>query len=183
MAVLVEGLSGIVRIDSILLRFPGGWDGFADTCPNATLCADDKIARVGFMAPNDVKSFIERLESKGLRYMVDGVAADIAVVDQLQGPLVTCDWLEVGHVELKEGEYQVAACRMKCCPSNDLILPLGWSYENSLSMNFEYVSPGNLEKCMKFLYRDGGLDVYLNLITGKKMYVGRTSSVAEHRPR
>ena len=183
MAVLVEGLSGIVRIDSILLRFPGGWDGFADTCPNATLCADDKIARVGFMAPNDVKSFIERLESKGLRYMVDGVAADIAVVDQLQGLLVECNWLETGHVEPDGVHQPIAACRMIGCLSQVIALPIGWSYEDSLSKNFEYLAPENVDKCMKFLYRDGGLEVYLNLITGRKMYVGRTSSDAEHRPR
>ena len=57
MAVLVEGISVIVRRDAIESKYDGGWDTFVDNVPNATLCADDEIARVGFMGPADVEAF------------------------------------------------------------------------------------------------------------------------------
>jgi len=58
MAVLVEAISVIVRVDSINKKFPGGWIGFKDHVPNQTLCADNELARVGFMTSEDVKNFV-----------------------------------------------------------------------------------------------------------------------------
>ena len=53
MAVLVEAISVIVRVDSINEKFPGGWIGFKDHVPNQTLCADNELARVGFIKALD----------------------------------------------------------------------------------------------------------------------------------
>ena len=58
MAVLVEAISVVVRRDAIGARYPGGWRGFLSIVPNSTLCADDDLVRVGFMAPPDVEAFI-----------------------------------------------------------------------------------------------------------------------------
>jgi hypothetical protein len=66
MAVLVEGISVIVRRDAVQSLYPGGWEGFVADAPNKTLCADPNLARVGFMAPDDVKAFVAQLERVGL---------------------------------------------------------------------------------------------------------------------
>lgn len=67
MAVLVEAISVIVRRDAINQRFAGGWEAFVECVPNATLCYDADLARVGFMARADAQAFIHRLEVRGLR--------------------------------------------------------------------------------------------------------------------
>ena len=64
MAVLIEGISVIVRRDAIESRYRSGWDGFVADVPSATFCADEEIARVGFMHPVDVEAFIEGLQAE-----------------------------------------------------------------------------------------------------------------------
>jgi hypothetical protein len=56
MTVLVEAISVIIRRKAIDKNFPGGWDDFVKDVPNQTLCADDKLAQVGFMSPQDAKA-------------------------------------------------------------------------------------------------------------------------------
>ena len=82
MAVLVEAISVIVRRDAIESKYLGGWDAFEKDSPNATLCADEHLARVGFMTPVDVESFIKYLVSYGLVFLDSGKAKDIVVADQ-----------------------------------------------------------------------------------------------------
>lgn len=97
MAVLAEAISVIVRRDSIERRLPGGWSAFVRSVPNATLCDDGIIARVGFMDPRDVGRYIDWLERKGLVFVRDGKTIDLAVVDQFTGPTAPCEWLEFGR--------------------------------------------------------------------------------------
>jgi hypothetical protein len=66
MAVLVEGISAIVRVQAIHDRCAGGWPAFDDNVPNNTLCSDNEVARVGFMMPADCEAFVGGLERHGL---------------------------------------------------------------------------------------------------------------------
>ena len=100
MAVLVEAISVIIRVDAIEARHAGGFDAFEAAIPNETACSDGELVRVGFMAPADVEAYVGALTAKGLRYVADGVAHDIVVVDQQRGPLVRCEWLEAGRLYL-----------------------------------------------------------------------------------
>ena len=100
MAVLIEAISVVVRADTLVRRFPGGWEGFKEQVPNNTLCADNEIVRVGFMSPEDVDSFINLLQRADLIYLNNGRAIDIAVADQLHGLGAPCSWLEFGHVDM-----------------------------------------------------------------------------------
>ncbi len=61
MAVLAEAISVIVRVHAIRSRYPGGWAAFLNAVPNRTLACDNEIARIGFMAPGDVRLFVTRL--------------------------------------------------------------------------------------------------------------------------
>jgi hypothetical protein len=156
-------------------KYPGGWAGFAATVPNKTLCADEEIVRVGFMTPSDVESYVRDLEDYGLQFQVDGKARDIAVAEQLRGLTTPCDWLEFGHVDLEDGSKRCSACRLSGSISTVLITPEGWQFEGSLSQTFGFVPSEHTDRSLKFLRHENGVDVYLNELTGKEVFVGRTS--------
>ena len=71
------------------------------------------------------------------------------------------------------GEGQrVAACRLVGSQVMQVVTPPGWKIEGSLSSTFAFVpSERTWRKGMKYLRHENGLDVYLNPITGKEMYV------------
>lgn len=173
MAVLVEAISVIVRRSAIDEKFPGGWTAFVETAPNSTLCADSRVARVGFMHPSDVQAYVGELERAGLVYLSGGQALDIAVVDQQRGPAAPCEWLQFGHIQLSR-DQRVAVCRAVGDTENVMASPESWKYEGSLSQNFGSVPSGEAENGMRFLRHENGLDVYVDEATGKEMYVGRT---------
>ena len=136
MAVLVEGISVIVRrdaLDSIM-----SWKEFINLVPNLTLCSDHEIARVGFLGPYETKMFIQTLELKGLKHLDNGQAADISVADQQYGPMSPTPWLDFGHIEIN-GE-RIAAVRLKGSTLMKVIMPDDWEYEGSLSESFSYLS-------------------------------------------
>lgn len=182
MAVLIEGISIVIRRKTIDEKYPGGWDGFVEDAPNRTLCADDKIARLGFMDPNDAESYIKGLEKIGFKYIVDGKTSEIAVIDQTRGFMADCNWLEAGRVEMADDTKHIfTACILKGCKSKQLIFPHGWKYEESLSCHYGFIPSGHLEKSLKYLRHENGLDVYYNKLTDQEVYIGRTGEMIRHK--
>src|SRR5689334_25092681 len=98
MAVLIEGISVVIRTEALLKKYPGGWNAFLAIVPNRTLCSDNELTRVGFMTPQDVKAFVTQLQQSGLEFLRSETPIDLAVVDQNQGPIRPCNWLEFGHL-------------------------------------------------------------------------------------
>jgi hypothetical protein len=186
MAVLVEGISVIVRRDALERKLKGGWPAFVSTVPNGTLCADDYIARIGFMDPSDVKQFVDGLERCGLTFQTKGKAMDIAIVDQLRGLTIECEWLEFSRFSfgdsggkvsvawLFEGKRIAAGVHF---PGESLqfATPDGWTYEGSLSERFTFVEVGTEGERLKFLRSENGVDVFLDLATGQEVFRGRAS--------
>lgn len=181
MAILVEGISVITKVQEIHKRVPGGWEGFKKLIPNNTLCSDNEIARVGFMSPDDVESFIEELEAHSLVFQSNGEAIDIAVADQLQGLTTKCSWLEFGHINLNsDPKRRVAACRLVGSTENQIFTPDDWDFNNSLTSSYGF-SPTNADKKgLKFLRHDDGVEVYLSELTGEEVYIGRTTNNANN---
>ena len=175
MAVLIEAISVVIRVEAIHSRYPGGWQSFSKVVPNNTLCSDNDLARVGFMTPEDARAFTERLEQIGIVFLRDGHCHDAVVIDQLRGILNPCDWVEYGHVELAQGQ-KISAAQMKGSEHRQVFCPDGWRYENSLSRNFGFVPTGKEKQSLRFLRREDGLDVYLNLLTGNEVFVARNAS-------
>ena len=182
MSVLVEAISVVVRRSAIEARYAGGWAAFEHDVPNGTLCADGDLARVGFMSPPDAQAFIAALEQDGLRFLVDGVATDLAVVDQQHGPLNPCRWLAFGRVPV--GAETVAACWLAegAGPTGPLATPVGWAFEGSLSQHFGFVPTEHVDERLQLLRRDAGQDVYLDLGTGREVYIARTSDEGDGDP-
>ena len=187
MAVLVEAISVIVRRDAIDARFSGGWSEFLNAIPNGSFCADEELARIGFMTPQDVEAFVRRLERGGLTFVRKGKAIDMAVVDQVRGPTVPAEWLEFAHLPHGDTGGEVAACWLYegprfgagiHMPAKEMMLaiPDGWTYEDSLSAGFQFVANEEMDEKLKFLRHEDGRDVYLNLSSGQEVFVGRAQA-------
>lgn len=149
MAVLVEAITVVARCDAIRQRFRGGMAGFKALVSNRAFCSDGELACVAFTNPADTEGFVRELEGRGLVFLEDGKAQDIAVVDQLRGPTTQVDWLECGHIMLDaqspgQPERKVAACWLFEGPrlahgvqlnasAQRLAVPAGWRFEESFS--------------------------------------------------
>jgi hypothetical protein len=158
MAVLVEAFSVIVRRASIDCHFEGGWTEFQSSIPNQTACTDEALVRIGFLDSVEVYGYINFLVSRGLVYEADSdcglerldcerTQTDIALVDQLRGPLIDCSWLEFGMVMLGEGNHKIKYCSLISVGSEAdsetmessgfrLAIPQGWKPENSASFHW-----------------------------------------------
>jgi len=175
MPVLVEGVSVIVRLEAIRAQMKDGMDGFLRLVPNGTYCVDQDLARVGFMTPQDVQDFVGKLTQHGLVFVRDGRAVDLVVVDQVGGPTSECPWVEfLRAIDSKSGS-EVVCCRFIGNASTDVATPRGWLHERSLSSKISFTPNERIKEELRFLRREGSLDVYVDLTTGKEVYVGRTS--------
>ena len=151
MAVLVEGISVLVRKDSIQNKMTGGDASFKLLIPNPTFCEDEQLARVGFLSPDGVGAFIDELKNVGLTFLENDKAIDFAVCDQQRGLTTECDWLEFSHLSIEggkvgaawlfDGERIGAGIHM---PSANMKLatPPGWTFKNSLSEGFQFIPGG-----------------------------------------
>ena len=150
MAVLIEAISVVVKCEAIEEKFDGGWKAFVDSIPNATFCSDGELARIGFLDPADVQTYIGFLEASGLQIIADSEFIDGAVIDQQHGPTLRCDWLEFAKLNFAE-RGKVSACWLfegpRICSGlhlrstqMSLATPSGWIYEGSLSETFLFVS-------------------------------------------
>lgn len=176
MAVLVEALSVIVRRETIARRYDGAWPGFVADTLNKTMCADSDLARVGFMHPDDVRAFVDRLEQRGFVFLdATGAAVDIVVVDQQQGPTTPCGWIEFFRQEVPGGS--VAAVRLANSQENNLVCPDGWELHNSLSNNFQFHPGTKPNENFDFVRHEHGNDVFRDRTTGKEFYMGRPSAL------
>lgn len=138
MAVLVEGISVLIRADR--LDPFGTWEAFKAIVPNETLCADNELVRVGFMSPAEARCFVDVLRSHGLRFSETGPAEDIVICDQQRGFSTECNWAEIGSVDLGEDQSKPTACaRLKGSTVTELVTPVGWTWENSLTREFLFV--------------------------------------------
>jgi hypothetical protein len=180
MAVLCEAISVIVRRESIDAFYEGGWNVFLANVPNSTMCTDGELVRVGFMAPNEVKAFVEGLESKGLVFQqppkkfglfkATRHLSDIAVVDARQGLTMPCEWVDFKRVSFGDTGVKVSACWLAKGNAGETTLatPTGWQYENSLS--YSHYEDSDIGTRVVFLRNENGLDVYKDLVTGKELY-------------
>lgn len=175
MAVLIEAISVVIRADRLLARL--SWDDFKATVPNATLCADGELVRVGFMHPDDVRVFIEGLEAHGLRYLAEGHAIDMVVVDQQRGAAVPCDWIEIGSIDVAPGAT-VKAARLAGSQAHQLMKPDDWRFEGSLSQTFGFVPNGtSADQAGLELQEDrDGLHTLRSRLTRSDVFIGRPSN-------
>lgn len=171
MAVLNEALSVVVRVEAIQRVF-GDWAAFEATVPNNTLCYDDDLIRIGFMAEVDQKAYAEVLASHGLIHSTEDAAGDFVLVDQLRGAMSPCSWLDVVQVDIGT-DCRVSAAMLRGSTSDMLSCPKGWTYARSLSSRYGYVVPSERDSGLRFLRHENGLDVFWNALTNEEVFTGR----------
>lgn len=181
MAVLIEAISVVIRGDRLLAAFGNDWSAFKGIVPNRTLCADEELARVGFMVPAEAKAFVETLQRRGLVYLMDGAAQDLIVVDQLHGPVANCDWVDFGQISLGgDSQQRVSACRLKGSTQPVVITPDGWKFEQSLSSSFGFVPNEHVDKSLTLVRQKDGLEVFHNRLTGKTCSLAVPAQESRH---
>jgi len=175
MTVLVEAISVIIRIETIAEKYPGGLDQYISDCPNRSLCMDDEIVRIGFMTPEDTYAFTENLERVGFRCVTDDQFDEIAVADHVGGFALPVEWLQLLDVKIFEGNQKFMVCKIKGSTLGDIVFPVGWNYETSLSKHSLSMDSESLYNRLVFLRHDKGVDFYLDVLTNEEMFIERTS--------
>ena len=94
MSVVCDVISVIVRISTLEEKYPGGLEAYGRAAPAPTFCSDEHLTRVGFVSREEVGTFVEGLQEKGLIFIDGGECVDIAVVDQFAGATAPVPWLE-----------------------------------------------------------------------------------------
>ena len=103
MAVMLEFIDLVVRVETIREKYPGGWEGcLEDHEPflGGRVWHDDHLFRDGTMSPRDMQDLVARWAELGFEVSEtrDGqtVWKDLCVVESLfGGPTRQCDWLVV----------------------------------------------------------------------------------------
>jgi hypothetical protein len=114
------------------------------------------------MTSTDVQTFVTALGRGGLSFMPDGRAVDLVVVDQVQGPTCPCDWIAFGAgLYMSSAEFEFAT-------------PAGWEYDCLLSKTFIRIPDNEMAGRVLPLGPKGGIEVVLDLVTGREGFVGRT---------
>jgi hypothetical protein len=180
MAVLVEGISVIIKKNSLANCLSTRIDDFVKSVPNQTLCMDDDLIRVGFMSPHDVEDYIGHLETFGLVYLDNQRPFDIAVADQMTGLAVACDWLDFRRVEIQKGQFVSACSLVGAAYGGPVAVPDGWVYERSLSCKYQRFEPEDAAKNLELVRRESGVTTFRDKETGKILYSGSPTASAAH---
>lgn len=180
MSVLVEAVTLIVKKHSVRERYPGGWKAFVFEVPNGSLCADDALASISFMAPEDVESYIGFLEKKGLTYLLEGEPADMVIADQIQGLKHICHWCYITDFDLySDPNKRLTGCKSIYSQVDQIFVPEGWEYEGSISQHCLYVDSVDFDKCFKYLRHEDGKDIYHSVLVDDEIFVKRSNLLEE----
>jgi hypothetical protein len=170
-ALVLESWGVVARRAAVEATLPGGLSGWFELAPNRAACADGDLCVVAFMAHRDAAAFAMALESRGLSSERDGEYRDVAIVGTDGVWQHACSWLRVGHYA------GVRAVWMDGADPDPLVVPLVYRPNSLVHLSAEEVA-----KRLKFLRREGPVEVYLDTETGEEMYHARTSPPDELEP-
>lgn len=175
MPVLIEGLSVVIRRDSVNRLYAGGLPRLEAVAPylaaaGDTFCADDNLVALAFMAPADVRWWCGELEAASGGALV--VGDEVAVVDMATArTTLPCTWLELVHY--REGTGDVLAARLVGDASDELVVPEGWSWETSMTKNCIFVPNSAAGTNLTRLEQRDGLESYRDELTGEVHHLSR----------
>ena len=167
MAVLAEFLNVIVPVRVLEERYPGGIEGYAAAAPGSTFCRDGVLTRVGFMSPQHVGEWVDHLEAQGLVPVENDRFVDLAVVDQLQGPTLPCDWLVFGQ-SFKD-ELSFVASPDEVATDCTVACPPGWTKPEPGGRGF--IPLDEIDERVEILGEEDGLLKIRDKKTGQVGYV------------
>lgn len=167
MSIVVSAFTVVVPVRTLDALWPGGEPAYRDAAPNGTYRCDGQLSGVAFMAPPDVRAFVEGpLAERGLRYGRAGRSVDLAVVDPMRGPIVPCDWLSFHR------HAGWAEARLVGAPEVPVAGPSGWTPGRE---DVHLDSPEGSAEHVEFLELREGRATLLDHRTGRQVYMGLTS--------
>jgi hypothetical protein len=170
-AVVLDGWGVVARRSAVESTLPRGFAGWFEIIPNRVACGDRDLCFVAFMVQEDASAFVLKLESMGLAGERQGVYRDVALVGK-DGPWQhACPWLHVGRYA------GVNAIWMDATDPEPLVVPVSWRPNGIINLSQEEAA-----KRLKFLRREGDVEVYLDTETGEEMYRGRTGPRHDMEP-
>ena len=91
------------------------------------------------------------------------------------GPAAKCEWLRVGRMLYeKDSNKIVTACRLVDSKVTELVTPIDWKFEGSLSQTFGFVPTEHADRSLKFIRQETSVDIFESKMTGKDVFQGRT---------
>ncbi|MFN8548526.1 MAG: hypothetical protein U0527_11355 [Candidatus Eisenbacteria bacterium] len=112
-----------------------------------------------------VDAVLAVLEEHGFLVAEEERFQDLAVVDQVLGLSLPCDWLE-----FDSAPGEPAFCWLRGEPRGALVVPVNWRYEHSLSRRFGRASSAPTDERYCWLRSEEGVEVYRDSETGQEVF-------------
>ncbi len=173
MAVSISGYSVVVRNKTIDERFPGALGAYVSLCPNRTFSTDESVTRVSFMSLADAEVFLTALAERGLTPAEKGVSVDVAVVNEWDGSLYPCHWLERGTIQGRPAAWLAGT------DPGELVI----ADVERKSTGLKEISLKDLRESFDLIGTDNNVEAYRDRRTGEMLYIGRTSPQVLHARR
>lgn len=177
MAVLCGAISVVMRAERILTAF-ANLSSFADFASSNTLTTDCELVRIGFVTPSDAMTFAQSLEHFQLRYVIDGKAKDLIIIDHDAGPIVPCEWLEFGRITLV-GFCSVVAARHVGSTCTYLAGPLNLRFRGFGSTYTANLANTLQDSFFRQIRCDCHSQVYLDPISNREIIINRPREMAD----
>ncbi len=159
MAISIDGFCVVVRVRALDERFPGGLAGFLAMGNGVTACSDGTLARIAFMAHEDMTHAGARLDELGLGPSPER-AADWVEVSAARGPDPSCRWLEFGRYA------GCSAVWLRGTNPEPLVVPPHWTHRHALHNNID-------RSKLRFVERKDGVEEWVHVDTGESYYIAR----------
>jgi uncharacterized membrane protein (UPF0127 family) len=141
----------------------------------ATSFADDgELLAFHLAGLAEASMAIRELARAGVAPMREGEPGEVAIVDQLAGPLAWWPWLELARLDVPGGAAVLAA-RRAGDGVNGLALPAGWRFAGSPSDRDGGCALELVDRPLRHLRREARADVYVDRWTGEEVRVGRAN--------
>lgn len=115
MSIQILCFTVVTRRNAIEEKYPGGLREYTSS---SYVWHDEYIVGSSFMNILDVKSHLEHLSQYGIDFDGDMCSTKVAVVDQRDGILTKCDWLE-----FERHPIDGAICWLKGTSRGEVIFP------------------------------------------------------------
>lgn len=167
MAVIVEGLTVLLRCNSVVQHYKGGLQAFVTSLHEDRLCADGELIAIGLDSSAHVDSCLMQLRRKGL---CDG--EDMLVADQIYGLSTHCDWLVLQRIYWNQQPSQpIMVAIAHNTQFEGVATPADWDYATSLSKKVRYVDGAALPPQVIYIRTENGMDILKDEQSGDMLYV------------
>lgn len=179
MSLLIEGISVVTKKTIIEEKYRGGFNQYAEDCPNYTFCADEHLTCIMFQTFDDAFRWVRRLEIQGLVFINKGKFIETAVVSDAGGPIKPCDWLIFSRARSRlfnldlSTDIKISVCRMTGTQPGKLAMPEDWVLSDMFCLGTEYIPINERYNRLQFVEHKDGIEVFMDNLVCEKIHIGR----------